>query len=306
MVFEMPDKSNKILVIGSDTYLGAHFTKYWLAAGYEVYGCGRATKLDESLSRAKYFTGDYSTWHFPICNYDWILLCLDPRDGLDLHLKILESLCDHLVNQGLKSHLCYPSSFAVCEGNSQRPLEEKASLTPHSELEMTIAAAELYLRMRSCRADGKLLTYILRMGEIYGDEFGFDDAPGLFNFYLRNAVRGDELPMYGLGLKRRTFTHIADACNFAIQYMKLDFPPNTMNVPGENMRIVDFLMAIACHYEVETPLASPDENNVYCNRFAGNQVLSRKLATSLINYELKYEFKAWLSQQPRPPAVALG
>lgn len=48
--FELPDKTEKVYIVGADTYSGSHFAKYWLENGNEVYGCGRSKKLSRSIS----------------------------------------------------------------------------------------------------------------------------------------------------------------------------------------------------------------------------------------------------------------
>lgn len=301
--FELPDKSNHVYIVGIDTYLGSHFAKYWLEAGSVVHGCGNSGSLSKDLRVVSYSKSDYSSWNFAGIDYDWIMVCLDPLKEISEYLGMIQGLCDYIENNKMFVHICYPSSFMICESNSKRAILENTSLTPHSEYEMNIAAAELYLNMRSCHQDSQLLTYILRMSEMYGNEVAFDDGnplPGLINTCWHNASAGNPITMYGLGLKKRTVTHVADACRFAIKYMNLDFAPRTVNIPGEKLRVADFLMDIACHFNVETALASPEQHSVFCNRFAGDQVLSDKLALGLVPYKPQFTFRTWLAQQPVP------
>ena len=307
MIFTLPKKNNRVFVVGADSYLGGHFVKYWLENGCEVHGCGEQHLANELLKQIKYSVTDYLTWHLPVTDYDWIIICLDPAQNSKKYLGSIQGLCNYIESNKITAPICYPSSYMICETNSKRAISENVRITPHSEYEMNIAAAELYLTMRSYRTDGLLLSYILRMGELYGQEitFGYIVAtPGLINEYWKNAMAGNSLDMYGLGLKKRTVTHIADACRFAIKYMNLDFAPRIINVPGERMQVVDFLMAIASHYNVNTSLVSPAQNNIFCNRFSGNQVLSDKLAKALVKYEHRYTFKRWLMQQPTSHAGA--
>lgn len=300
MKFELPDKNNNVYIVGADTYLGLHFAKYWLAAGGNVFACGMKSHLPKELESVAYTQTDYSSWNLTENKYDWIMLCLDPSMARMYYLNTIGSLCDHLDGNRISVHICFPSSFMMCEAKNNRSIPENSKLIPHSEYEMNLAMAELYLNMRSYNLENDILTYVVRMGEIYGNEFVTDadmSAPGLINSAWNAAINGNPIKMYGLGEKKRTVTYIADACCFAIKYMNLDFAPREINVPGEKMRIVDFLTLLAEHYKVDTPLASPSENATFFNRFSGNQTLSENHAKKVVKYECKVTFRQWLASQ---------
>ena len=77
--------------------------------------------------------------------------------------------------------------------------------------------------------------------------------------------------------------------------MNLDFAPEIINVPGETLCVADVLTNIARHFHVDSVLASASQNSVFCNKFAGDQVLSGKSARQLIAYEPQYRFRQWLA-----------
>ena len=62
IAFELPDKNNRVYIIGADSYLGIHFAKYWLESGTEVHGCGCKDNLPDELREIKYSKSDYSEW----------------------------------------------------------------------------------------------------------------------------------------------------------------------------------------------------------------------------------------------------
>ena len=307
MTFELPDKNNRVYIVGADSYFGAHFAKYWLENGIEVHGCGCKDNLPDELREIKYSKSDYSVWELCGLDYDWIMVCLDPTWKMDAYLSIIQSLCNYLESNHISTHVCYLSSFRVCDSNSRHAILETSRLMPHSEYEMNIAAAELYLRMRSFQMNGRLPVRIVRMGEVYGNEFGANGDhtyPGLINESLRQASVGESVVMYGLGLKKWTVTHVSDACRFSIKYMNLDFAPEIINVPGETLCVADVLMNIARHFHADSVLASASQNSVFCNKFAGDQVLSCKSARQLIAYEPQCRFRQWLARQQSLMQVA--
>ncbi len=297
---ESADDSNRVYIVGADTYIGAHLAKYWLKSGSEVCGCGMSLHLPAELESVHYMPTDYKTWSFADLDYDWIIICLEPPSTAEQYLGIMRSFCDYVEMHKLESCICYISTFLICKSNSKRAITEDCCLTPRSEYEMAIAAAESYLAMRSYRSDNILQAHIIRMGELYGCELTMRDAnvSGLLRMSIRDAMDGRPLTMYGLGLKKRTVTHVADACRFAISYMNLDFAPRRINVPGEKMQIVKFLMAIACHYGVDVGLAAAEQHSIFFNRYAGDQALSDSLARSLVPYKAQHSFNGWLSRQP--------
>ena len=308
--FEIPDRCNNVFIVGADTYLGTHFAKYWLEENRNVYGCGTAKVLSEDLKQVHYSQSDFASWDFADKSFDWFMICLTPAMNTISYLTALKSFCDYIDQNQLSPHVCFPSSFMICESKSHKSISEECILDPHSEYEMNLAMAEQYLNMRSCHLETNLLPYVVRLGEVYGDEIQRDDAtilPGMINSAWQAAIAGEPITMYGLGEKKRTFTHIADACRFVIEYLKLDFAPRKVNVPGEKMRLVEAIMAMAVQYDVETPLAAATQNNVFFNKFAGDQVLSEALAKKLIAYEPRFNFKRWLSaQEPKTAALAIG
>ena len=56
--------------------------------------------------------------------------------------------------------------------------------------------------------------------------------------------------------------------------MDPDFAPEIVNIPGETLYVADVLMNISCHFHVDTVLAFANKSSVFCNKIAGDQVLS--------------------------------
>lgn len=205
---------------------------------------------------------------------------------------------ENLEANEISAKICYPSSFMICE-SSKRGITEECRIIPHSELEMAIATTELYLNIKSYNSKYRLITYIHRFGEIYGDEIGCHNLPGLVNQYWKNARQMEAIKMHGMGLQSRTLTHITDACRNSIQCMNLDFSPRIINIAGEKMSIADFTMLISLHFNAETTFTSPEEQNIYCNSYAGDQHLSSSLIKTLIVCKSQYTFRKWLKSQPQ-------
>jgi len=298
--FELPDRFQKVFLVGADTYLGGHLAKYFLRSGVQVAGCGLQEKLFGELAAVQYFATAYNdNWDFiSDSHYDWVLLCHDPRDGQKKHLGILESLIEYLRHFNEIPRLCYPSTFSVCE-SSNGIITERSRVVPKSELDLTIAFAELLLSSQPYRFEKKIQTYILRLGDVYGDELGMGNMPGLINFYYELARAGEKIPLYGLGLQKRTIINIADVCRLIIDYLNLDFQPQLVNFPGENIRVVEIANLIAKHYNVDGYLEILQRANCFCNPYGGDQKLSFQRLRSIMPIKLTETFAQWLYKQPR-------
>jgi len=191
----------------------------------------------------------------------------------------------------------------VCEATNG-VITEKSRLAPKSELDLTIASAEMYLTSQTFFHNNKIVTNILRLGDVYGDELGFRNKPGLVNFYLELASDGKDIPLYGLGLQKRSIINITDACQMIVKFLDMDFPPPIINLPGENLSVVEIANRITDHYEVEGYLESPENRNDYCNRYGGNQKLSAKLLQSRIPIVTPQKLAHWLVTQSIPRLTA--
>ena len=47
ITFELPDKNNRVYIVGADSHSVAHFSKYYLENGIEIYGCGSKDNLPD-------------------------------------------------------------------------------------------------------------------------------------------------------------------------------------------------------------------------------------------------------------------
>lgn len=288
---------NRVYLVGADSYWGRHFAKYWLESGAEVHACGSRAHLPAALREVRYTQTDYSHWECLARSYDWIMLCLDPAWKPDRYLAVMQSLSDAIEERSISAKICCLSSFLACESHSRR-IPEPPRLRPRSEYGMNLAMAELYWNMRSIQMGGKLPLRVVRMGEIYGNDFEDEEdavTPGVIHESIRLASNGKPVVMHGLGLGKRSVTHISDACRFSIQYLNLALAPKEIHVPGEAFSVADLLLAIARKFQVECTLAPAGEKSVFCDKFVGNQLLSGKSAQRLVAYELQYPFKAWLA-----------
>jgi nucleoside-diphosphate-sugar epimerase len=190
--------------------------------------------------------------------------------------------------------ICYPSSAAIC-ASSKQAIRETSEIAPHNRLEMAIATAENWLKTYCYESDSNILPFIFRLGEVYGDDLGFAEKPGLVNHYLNAALKQKILQIPGLGSCYRSLSHIGDVCEASIKIMEMNIPPRCVNIPGERYSIIDIVVAIAEKYQTETCMGSGSEFGDDYSRYAGHRNLSASLFKNMVDFTPAHSFKNWLA-----------
>ena len=178
-----------------------------------------------------------------------------------------------------------------------RRITEKSEIHPHCLRDAAVVQAEMLLKTWCGLSRNAIAPHVFRYGELYGDPDLFPMAAGHVNECLSLARQGRALSFYGNLDQMRTLTHIDDFATAVAAISLQDFAPNLVNIPGERLSVVDYLMAIAERYGVdwEPTTKRPDvidENNPFpsCDR-----ILSSALFKSLLpDFKPKRRFKKWL------------
>ena len=304
-------RSRQVVVVGADTEMGRALSRSLSAAGYQVIGLGAAhlSCAPRHLSCAPRFSAavpcaearrteqveyrqtDYSSFGVPDeCNL--VLYCHDAAGDTARHGSILERLCGELAatrsDQNQVSVCVFtPSSACVPSG---RTVREDARLHPHSLRELACVQAEMALHAWYCKSNTVILPVVFRHGELYGIEGGHVAA------CLRQAHdRPQCLPLPGLGNQRRTLTHIDDFADAVATLLKDEFTPSPINIPGENMDVIEYMGPIADLFGLELGM-SRDCFSEDLPRGVGDCALSAALFKSeLPSFRPKHRFKQWLS-----------
>lgn len=111
-----------------------------------------------------------------------------------------------------------------------------------------MATAENILRMMQYQVGNEVFPHIIRVGDVYGDEIGLNNTPGIINGFVHEAETNHSIS--DLGIASRTFTHISDVCDLTVKLMSTGFCPDIVVIPGENMTIREAAKIIAERYDV--------------------------------------------------------
>ena len=94
---------------------------------------------------------------------------------------------------------------------------------------------------------------------------------------------------------------IDDFADAVVEVLRHDLAPGRVNIPGENLMVVDFLMGISGHYGVdwEPTIRRPDAVNENVPFASCDRLLDAAVFKSVVSgFKPKHRFKSWLAKQP--------
>ena len=292
--------SELCIIIGADTFIGSHLAAAMAAVGHTVIGYGTQTAMSQSVAMT-YQQTDYLHYDLP-SDCHLVCFCHDVAIDRDLHVKALSSLCEHLAathSQDNQIHLAYFSSTNICNANGRR-ISEDSEIYPHCLRDAAVVQAENLLKTWCSLSGNAISPHVFRYGELYGEEDRYPTPAGHVNECLAMARQGKPLVFYGNLNQKRTLTHIDDFAAAVVEVLHRGFTPSRVNIPGEHLMVVDFLMGISGHYGVDwEPTASRpavvDENVPFAS---SDRLLNAAVFKSIVpDFKPKYRFKSWLSNQ---------
>ena len=240
----------KILIIGSNGFIGSHLSAYLKEKGFDIYGCGTAA---ESLLNIKYFQVDSLNPDYPqilkqvecsaIINCSGAANVPDsfktPESDFTLNTANVMKQLEAMRKAGSAFSNCTYlniSSAAVYGNPAELPIKEDAKLSPVSPYGFHKLCAETicneYRTLYGLKASS------LRVFSAYG--------PGLrkqiFYVIAKKTMYDSEIHVFGTGNEIRDYIHIKDICHaiYLLISSKKALPPviniaNGVQVPVKNV-----------------------------------------------------------------------
>ena len=270
------------------------------AAGMTVSGLGSLPTL-QAQYLAGYRPTDFRHFGIPAdCTLVVYCQCLAIRP--EQHLPGLEALCEELLARtpdAPQLRLAYPVTANAFENGPGRQLAESAPAKPHCRREMVAAQALMQLHAIAYLSHSRLLPFIIRHGELYGGDTAeaLAPLPGHLAGCLSLAAAHQPLQLPGMGMHKRTLTHADDFAQAVAALLSSEGTfPETIDIPGEAMSLIDYMGAIADHFGVGLEGAENPYSDDYPWGIA-DRVLSPRRLNATIRFKRRYSFLKWLKTQ---------
>lgn len=207
-----------------------------------------------------------------------------------------QALLEACVGRPLE-RLVYASSSSVYGDNVNIPMREDAFVQPVSPYGVTKLAAEQLCYLYNVNHGVPAVS--LRYFTVYGPRQRPDMG---FHRFLKAAMTGSPITLYGDGLQTRDFTYVADAVEATIAAGERGTPGRTYNIGGGSRVSINEVLEIVGRI-VNRPLAirrepaqKGDMRDTYADTTRARQDLGFAPATRL-NAGIEAEYR-WLATLP--------
>lgn len=253
----------KIIVLGSEGYLGRHMVHYLVQYGANVICLDRHDK--SIFNHANYQSVDV-TKPETLKQVDWNADCIMNFSGItgtsnsfvDYQLFIdvnelgLVNVLTSIKDSPHNPRVVFPSTRLVYKG-SESPLREDAEKEAKTIYASSKIACEHMLNAYS-NAFGMEYT-IYRICVPYGNIFSDEYSYGTIGFMINSAKEKGEITIFGDGSQRRTFTHVEDICGqITSSCFSATTINRTFNTIGEDYSIMDIAKMVAKKYDSKISL----------------------------------------------------
>lgn len=212
----------KVGLTGASGFLGSWLYNKLLERGYEVCILSKRGEKDGvEFDLLKDYPLDYFDYKLDKIDCFYHIGAFVPKSVNDDEKHDTESYKINLLGTiNLLRHLKNPKKFVfastveVYGKNGDSILYENSPTVPATNYGISKLLAEEFVRVWSRKHD--LQVVILRFASIYGEGEIFDRT--IPNF-IRNAIRDQDLVLYGDGSEKRNFIHVEDATELMLQIL---------------------------------------------------------------------------------------
>ncbi len=248
----------KVIIIGSDGYIGKHFS-WFLKQNYGIVPYNYDFANKEELNYYKIDITDKDSVKNISLDADYIFIfagLTGTYTGFDNYEKFIEvnelgllNLLDAIRNSKFRPKVIYPSTRLVYKG-FDKPLKEEDEKEAKTIYAVNKLASEYILQAYKESFD---IPYtIFRICIPYGNLLSSDYSFGTVGFFIKQAKAGKDITLYGDGIFKRTFTHMEDLCYQIIEgAFHEESNGEIYNVGGEILSLKEAAEIIAAQYGVK-------------------------------------------------------
>ncbi|MCP5046869.1 MAG: NAD(P)-dependent oxidoreductase [bacterium] len=295
-----------VLIIGANGYIGRHLAKFLHRDGFlvklydvqpepvdremtyhysplDILNKEDISKLDVNVDAIFLFSGLTGT-SVGFNKYEAFIT---------LNEIGLLNVLDRMKETGSNARLVFPSSRLVYKGQKDRKLLESDEKEFKTVYALNKFACENYLDMyhRCFNINYTIFRICVPYGNLLG---GY--SYGTMGFLLGRARKGENIPLYGDGSQKRTFTHIYDICK-ALE--KAAFLETTLNDVfniggGDHLSILEAANLVAKKYGTDVVFSQWPELDLTIE--SGDTMFDSSKLNNLIDHNYKYNVADWLNE----------
>jgi len=293
----------KVLIIGSNGYIGKHLAKFLYEDGIQLSLCDvQPEPLDPEM--ASVYTSldvlDKEALTKIDFDVDGVFLFFG-LTGTSVGFKKYEefitvnevgllNVLDRLKETQSKARVIFPSSRLVYKGQKDRKLKEDDEKEFKTIYALNKYACENYLNIyHECFGIDHT---IFRICVPYGNLLG-DYSYGTMGFLLNRAKQGQNIVLYGDGSQKRTFTHVYDICQVLIKASFLERTRNDVfNIGGDDFSLLQIANLVANKFGVNVAFSEWPALDLTIE--SGDTMFDASKLNALLNYQYKYQLVYWL------------
>lgn len=296
----------KILILGSNSYIGQHVTnKLSLLGNSDISLSDFHQESFFNSANLPYLSFDLTKnltreLEFLVANSDIIYLfsgltgtiksIVEYSNFINVNeigiLKILE----FLRKTGSRAKIVFPSTRLIYKGKKDSLLKEVDEKEFKTVYAVNKFACESYLKIFS-ECYGLNFT-IFRICVPYGNTLQTNFSFGTISHFINQAQQKLNIRLFGDGLLRRTFTHIDDLSDIMVN-VSFDARSNNevFNVGGNNLSLKDVACKIANVYNVKVEYVPWPDADLRIE--SGDTVFDDSKLISTFGITYRYNFFDW-------------
>jgi UDP-glucose 4-epimerase len=204
----------------------------------------------------------------------------------------LINILDNCIHS--KPKVIFPSTRLVYKGLKDTPLKE----TSEKEAKTVYAKNKINCEnfLKEYYNNHQINSTVFRVCVPYGNLIDTTYSYGTVGFFIGKAANSNNIPLYGDGSLKRTFTHIADICTIIIEASQLNVSNNkTYNIgSNDSLSLLEAAQVIATKYKVDIDFVDWPEEALKIE--SGDTIFDDSQIQEVISYKYMNTFKNWVKE----------